>query len=132
KFIDKLKITSFEFERTSLPQRFFEQLAENRQFISHLTITEPTMSILSGDLDFVFNFKNLKSLLFLDCPLSLSFVARALKEFKYFCSLRIEQPESYSFSLSHCTRSSSPNLITLCVEVHAPRLDFLEYKIPIE
>ena len=49
KFIDKFKIPSVTFKRTSLPQRFFEQLAENRPFISSLELNEPTMSILTGD-----------------------------------------------------------------------------------
>ena len=132
KFIDKLKVPSVDFERTSLPQRFFGQLAENCPFISSLAITEPTMSILSGDFNFAFNFKNLRSLRFRDCPLSLDFVARALKELKQIFFLTIYQPESYCFSLSHYSPSSLPNLITLRVEVNAPRFKSLKYKIPTE
>ena len=45
----------------------FKELVENRPFIiSSLTITEPTMSILSGTLDFVFKCPNLATLRFRD------------------------------------------------------------------
>lgn len=66
------KITSFLFQRTSLPQSYFEKLVEISPSIRELDLfADPTMGILSGDLDFVFKLNNLTWLHVSDCPLSL-------------------------------------------------------------
>ena len=130
KFSSKFNISVVTLERTSLPQRFFEQLSENHPFISSLHITEPTMSILSGDFDFVFKFKNLSLLYFRDCPLSLNFVARAMKELKSLFSLfciNIDEREDYGFSLY---TSFSENVSVLSIFV--PGLPILDYDVPAE
>ena len=97
KFMGQFKISHLSLERTCLPKSFSRKLAENCPFIQALEIgTEPTMSILSGDFDFVFNFTKLYSIRFKDCPLSLNFVARALKELEHI-SIEFNQPEQSDF-----------------------------------
>ena len=131
KLIDKFKVSSVAFESTSLPQRFFEQLAENRPFISSLSLNEPTMSMLSGDLDFVFNFETLRSLQFTNYPLSLNFVVRALKELKSISSLIVGQPETYYFSWL-APSSFSQNFVTVYCDVYVPRFSYSGCRIPVD
>lgn len=98
KFIGELKITELSFDRTSLPRSFFEQLTENCPFIENLEIgTELTMSILSGDFDFVFQMSKLSRIHFADSPISLNFVARMAKERRQIHSLRFSQPGEFNF-----------------------------------
>ena len=130
KLIDKFRITSVAFERTELPQRFFEQLIKNRPFITSLSVAEPTMSIVSGDFDFIFKCQSLTSLRFSDFPLSLSFVARALKELKSLYSLSIEQTLHCYFSLF--PQSTSENFVTIYVDIYAPRSSYLDYQVAAE
>ena len=100
KFIDKFKIRCLSFERTGLPQWFFEQLAEKGQSIIELEIKEePTMDIRSGDLDFALKLKSLKYLSFGRNQLVPNFVARVLEELKSIaiiwfpnCVLQFKQP----------------------------------------
>ena len=124
KFIDKLKVPGFDFVRTSLPQRFFEQLAENRPFISMLIMNEPTMSILSGDFDFALQFKNLYWLRLSDCPLALNFVVRALKELKSLVFFAIDKSGQDILSqnfFSLITSASNPDSVEITIE--PPRLN---------
>ena len=131
KFIVKFKAKHLSFKRTSLSQRFFEKLAESGTFILNLEIgTEPTMNILAGDFDFIFKLKNLSSLRLEDCPLSLNFVTRALKELKSICSLSI-QTENFSFF--RITWSCSENLKSVHrYRLYLPGSKQLFYEIPTE
>ena len=100
KFISQFPMECLEFERTSLPQWFFEKLHESAPLMQELWIgTEPTISILPGDFDFVFKFENLFSLNFEDHPLPLNFVTRLLKRPNPESDVWFEQAGSYSFWL---------------------------------
>lgn len=80
KFIGQYEIGHLSFGRTNLPIQFFVQLAENGRSIQELSIlNEPVMSSPSGDLDFVFKFKQLTKLN-LEGSLPLNFLTRLLSE----------------------------------------------------
>ena len=102
KFIGQFQIKDLQLERTFLPQWFFEKLPDSDPFIQNLKFgTEPTMSILSDDFYFmIFRLENLKILHFEDCPLSLDFVTKLLRELKSIQVVCFEQPRNYSFHLT--------------------------------
>lgn len=92
RFIDRFQIRHLALERASLSQRFFRRLAESCPSIRYLKIeSEPTMNLLAGDFDFVFRCKNLKTIQFDDCPLSLNFVTELLSERRSVGYLRCRQ-----------------------------------------
>ena len=100
KFMGQFKITVLSFERTALSQSFFKKLVENHTFIQTLSIKlEPTMSILSGDFDFILQLKNLNYIYLRDCPLSLNIVARVLQELKQLRQILFEQLGQFRFYL---------------------------------
>ena len=84
------------------------------------------MSILSGDFDFIFKLENLSSLIFEDFPLSLNFMARALKELKSIDSVRISQRGNFNFVLMR-TRSQE-----LFIDLYLPHSGNLDYRILVE
>lgn len=97
KFIDKFQPEKLCFERTSLPESFFRHLGENRPFIRYLEISaEPNN--LSRDFDFIFGIKNLRSLEFADCQLSLNFVVGAVKQLKSLHYIHFRQ--NYTFEIN--------------------------------
>ena len=130
KFIDKLKVRSVAFESASLPAPFFAKFVKNCPLISSLEISDRTMSILSGDLDFIFNLKKLVSLRFEDCQLSLNFMARTLRELKWISEVTVDRPVNYDFSL-RIVRSPQ-KIVSLKVKLHVPRTACFEYQVPIE
>ena len=102
KFIGQFQVEEIQFERASLPQWFFEKLPEIGPFIENLEFgTEPTMDILSDDFDFmIFRLENLRILDFEDCPLSLDFVIKLLRELKSIHWIKFRQVGNYLFWLS--------------------------------
>lgn len=97
RFMRQFRGSYLKLERTNLSRRLLEQLAENCPSITSLVIgREPTMNVLSGDFDFIFRMNNLTGFRFDDFPLSLNFVARALRvpKIRYVC---ISQPRIYEF-----------------------------------
>ena len=102
KFIGQFQVKEIQFQRTFLPQWFFEKLPESGPFIQKLRIgTEPTISILSDDFDFmIFNLENLTTLHFEDCPLSLDFVIKLLRELQSIRHVSFRQAGNYSFWLT--------------------------------
>ena len=129
KYIGQFQANEFYFESTSLPRWFFEKLAESGSFIEDLEFdTEPTMDILSGDFDFVFQLEKLSYLDFVDWPLPLNFVARLLKEPKPEIDVLFEQPGIYSFQLCMCG-----NRWVIDLEVNVGGIDIeLGYEFPRE
>ena len=115
KFFGQFEISCVRLERASLPPWFFEKLAENSQLFQGLEWleikTEPTMSILSGDFDFIFKFKNLYRLGFGDCPIPLNFLARLLGELKSINDVTIRQPESHSIQMERLDCSSDSKCV---------------------
>ena len=101
KFIAQFKTEQLYLKRTSLPQWFFEKLPESGPLIQELRIgTEPTMSILSDDFDFmIFKLENLRTLDFEDSPLSLDFVTKLLRELQWIHWIKFRQAGNYSFDL---------------------------------
>ena len=100
KFMNKMQIDCLTLERAALPASFFQELSGSDSPIEKLVVkTEPTMSVLDGDFDFIFHLKKLQVLEFEDSPLPLAFVAKLLKELKELTFVGFEQPETYEFEL---------------------------------
>lgn len=89
------------FKSTSLPRSFFEQLAENCPLVQKLHIhLEPKLNIQSGDFNFIFKMEKL-SLIHIDSPLSLKFLARLYKEHNSMHCVSFYQHKNYELIFYH-------------------------------
>ena len=102
RFISQFKVKRLEIEGASLSQPFFLKLAKRFSFIQTLEIkNEPTMNLMTGDYDFIFDFKlkNLTSVS-LDCPLSVNFLNRLLSKLKRLKGIYLVQAGNYELYLN--------------------------------